>query len=140
MPWWDDAILASLYLRLFGTPSLTPGRTRPRRWPGSSPPLESADRGRGSWTCAAGRGGTRCPWRGPVTASPGLDRSTYLLEQAQDGRRRAGVDGRMGAGRDARALPWHEQFDACINLFTSFGYFEDEADNQQVLHQVCRRR
>ena len=39
---------------------------------------------------------------------------------------------------DMRRLPWAEQFDACINLFTAFGYFEDEAENQQVLHQVQR--
>jgi SAM-dependent methyltransferase len=37
-----------------------------------------------------------------------------------------------------RRLPWKEQFDACINLFTAFGYFDKEEENQQVLHQVHR--
>jgi SAM-dependent methyltransferase len=33
---------------------------------------------------------------------------------------------------------WAGQIDVCINLFTSFGYFEAEADNQEVLREVGR--
>jgi len=65
----------------------------------------------------------------------GLDRSTYLLEQAQ----RATVDAQVEihwVRGDMRWLPWHGEFDACINLFTAFGYFEEEAQNQQVLQEV----
>lgn len=42
----------------------------------------------------------------------------------------------MGAGGHALAA-LGERFDACLNLFTAFGYFENEAENEQVLHQVA---
>ena len=32
--------------------------------------------------------------------------------------------------------PYHKQFDAVFNLFTSFGYFEDEADNQKTIDAI----
>lgn len=37
---------------------------------------------------------------------------------------------------DMRDLPFENQFDGAINLFTSFGYFTDEGDNQRVLSSV----
>ena len=37
-----------------------------------------------------------------------------------------------------RWLPWQGRFDACVNMFTAFGYFGDEAENESVLHQVCK--
>ncbi len=32
--------------------------------------------------------------------------------------------------------PYDVQFDAVFNLFTSFGYFDDPADNQQTIHAI----
>ena len=32
--------------------------------------------------------------------------------------------------------PYHEQFDVIFNLFTSFGYFEDEADNFNTIKSI----
>jgi SAM-dependent methyltransferase len=65
----------------------------------------------------------------------GLDLSPFLLREA------AGDPGPL-AGRlvrgDMRVLPFHEcSFGAVINMFTSFGYFDD-ADNQRVLDEVAR--
>lgn len=37
---------------------------------------------------------------------------------------------------DMRAIPFENEFDAVINLFTSFGYFEREEDHLQVLKEV----
>jgi SAM-dependent methyltransferase len=37
---------------------------------------------------------------------------------------------------DMRALPFVEEFDAVIDVFTSFGYFRDPADNDAVLDAV----
>lgn len=34
------------------------------------------------------------------------------------------------------SLPYHQQFDAVFNLFTSFGYFEDEADNLNTIKAI----
>ena len=67
----------------------------------------------------------------------GLDRSTYLLGRAQQAAEEGGVEVQWVLG-DMRRLPWRGQFDACINLFTAFGYFDEEADNQQVLHEIYR--
>lgn len=40
---------------------------------------------------------------------------------------------------DMRALPFVDQtFDVVLNLFTSFGYFEKDEDNIQVLHEIQR--
>jgi len=33
--------------------------------------------------------------------------------------------------------PWDEKFDAIFNLFTSFGYFEDDQDNVRTLRSIC---
>jgi SAM-dependent methyltransferase len=37
---------------------------------------------------------------------------------------------------DMRALPFKKEFDAVINLFTSFGYFPNEKEDLQVLKGV----
>lgn len=37
---------------------------------------------------------------------------------------------------DMRHLPFKNTFDVVLNLFTSFGYFDDDEDNQQVIREV----
>lgn len=37
---------------------------------------------------------------------------------------------------DMRKLPFKNEFDAVINLFTSFGYFETDEENEKVLAQI----
>ncbi|MBD3285126.1 methyltransferase domain-containing protein [candidate division WOR-3 bacterium] len=40
---------------------------------------------------------------------------------------------------DMKDLPFtDESFDAVFNIFTSFGYFQDERDNQRVFNEVAR--
>ena len=34
---------------------------------------------------------------------------------------------------DMRNIPWEEEFDAVINMFTSFGYLESDEEDQKVL-------
>ena len=36
------------------------------------------------------------------------------------------------------AAPWTARFDAVINLFTSFGFFLDPADDARVIHEFAR--
>jgi SAM-dependent methyltransferase len=38
--------------------------------------------------------------------------------------------------QDMRAITFEETFDLCVNLFTSFGYFEDPADDLAALEAV----
>ena len=35
-----------------------------------------------------------------------------------------------------RDIPFVDEFHAVINIFTAFGYFETDAENELVLHQV----
>jgi SAM-dependent methyltransferase len=37
-----------------------------------------------------------------------------------------------------RSLPWSGAFDAVVNLFTSFGFFERERDNAGVIREVAQ--
>ncbi len=63
----------------------------------------------------------------------GLDLSAALLKIA----RREMPDAPC-VRADMRELPFApESFDLVVNLFTSFGYFEDDRENERVLVRVC---
>ena len=65
----------------------------------------------------------------------GVDRTRFLLKIARE-----------RAGRAAANVEWVEQdmreflrpaaFDLVLNVFTSFGYFEDQAENRRVLENI----
>jgi SAM-dependent methyltransferase len=67
----------------------------------------------------------------------GLDYSPYLLDRAR--RRGTGRTLRYVRG-DMRRLParWDGRFDAVVNLFTSFGFFLDAADDTRVIGEFAR--
>jgi SAM-dependent methyltransferase len=67
----------------------------------------------------------------------GLDYSEHLLERARE--RGTGPTLRYTRG-DMRRLParWTGRFDAVVNLFTSFGFFTDVADDAQVIAEFAR--
>ncbi|MBX9928338.1 MAG: methyltransferase domain-containing protein [Gemmatimonadaceae bacterium] len=78
---------------------------------------------------------------GPMAAAgfdmTGADLSRPLLAEA----RRHWTGKRLRFVRaDMRALParWDARFDAVLNLFTSFGFFDDPADDQRVLSEFAR--
>jgi ubiquinone/menaquinone biosynthesis C-methylase UbiE len=67
----------------------------------------------------------------------GVDVSPYHIELAETAAKEAGARVRLRQG-DMREIPCDAAvFDAVINMFTAFGYF-DEAGNQQVLDEVAR--
>lgn len=80
----------------------------------------------------------------------GLDYSRALLSVARDAAKAAGVpvraSARTGGGAlryrqgDMRRLPaeWRGRFDGVVNLFTSFGFFDDPADDADVIRGVAR--
>lgn len=39
--------------------------------------------------------------------------------------------------RDMRTLPYREKFDAVVNMFFSFGFFEEEAENEQAIRHFA---
>ncbi len=67
----------------------------------------------------------------------GLDYSEQLLGVART--RGTGPLLRYTRG-DMRALPkrWSERFDAVVNLFTSFGFFDNAAEDRRVLSEFAR--
>ncbi len=78
--------------------------------------------------CGAGRHTAALRRRGYRTL--GVDLSLTLLVRAEGLPRVAG---------DMRRLPFAaESFDWVLNFFTSFGYFESERENFQVLEEAVR--
>lgn len=67
----------------------------------------------------------------------GLDYSEHLLKLAR--KRGTGTSLRYTRG-DMRKLPsrWTARFDAVLNLFTSFGFFTDPADDLKVIREFAR--
>jgi SAM-dependent methyltransferase len=61
----------------------------------------------------------------------GIDYTPLFLEKARADAESRGVDVQYAHG-DMRELPWRDEFDALVNWFTSFGYFDDES-NSKVL-------
>ena len=85
--------------------------------------------------CGWGRHTIRLAQRGYVAT--GLDLSTYHIELARNASREAGVHVDWIEG-DMRRIPFPDaSFDAVINMFTAFGYFDDR-ENQDVLDEVAR--
>jgi SAM-dependent methyltransferase len=89
------------------------------------PPLRILD-----LPCGQGRHAIELARRGyDVT---GVDLSPFLLKVAEERAQADGVRVRWLAG-DMRQPIAGEQFDVVLNLFTSFGYFADEADDRKVV-------
>ncbi len=65
----------------------------------------------------------------------GVDRTAYFLGLAGDKAKEDGLDVEF-VQSDMRQFVSPERFDLAINLFTTFGYFEEAADNMKVLHNV----
>ncbi len=81
--------------------------------------------------CGQGRHSIELARRGfQVT---GLDLSEYLLDLARQRARAVGVKVEF-VRHDMRDLPWEGEFDAIMNLFTSFGYLESDEEDQRVLN------
>lgn len=71
----------------------------------------------------------------------GFDFSQYLLDIAQQKGQAANIEVSFVRG-DMRHLPFNNGFDAIINIFTSFGYFENVEEDLAVLkgvHQGLKR-
>ena len=66
----------------------------------------------------------------------GVDFSDRALRLARRRAQRAGLPVRW-LKRDMRRIAFREEFDAVVNVFTSFGYFESDAENEDVLRRVA---
>jgi len=85
--------------------------------------------------CGAGRHAIELAKRGYEVV--GVDLSEALLKEARAAARRERAKVAFVRG-DMRLLPYVREFDAVINMFTSFGYFETVAEDLKVLRRVAR--
>lgn len=67
----------------------------------------------------------------------GYDLSAVFLDRARAEADAQGASVRWTQG-DMRALPFDAEFDAVINIFTAFGYFEDPEDDLKTLRGIRR--
>lgn len=65
----------------------------------------------------------------------GIDLSTILLREAKKNDTEQQIE---FIKADMRSLPITRQFDAIVNLFSSFGYFETDEEHLQVLQEMRR--
>ncbi|MGZ3646948.1 MAG: class I SAM-dependent methyltransferase [Ktedonobacteraceae bacterium] len=67
----------------------------------------------------------------------GQDLSEVFLHEAEKEAMAKGVQVHWLHG-DMRNIPFKSEFDAVINIFTAFGYLENQDEDQQVLKQVYK--
>ncbi len=67
----------------------------------------------------------------------GLDYSNVYIEKAKEKAEKEGVSVEFIQG-DMRNLPYEDEFDCVLCLYTSFGYFEREEDHRRVIEGVHR--
>lgn len=67
----------------------------------------------------------------------GLDLNAAYLEMAQESARASNVTLNTIAA-DMRQIPFQDEFDAIVNMYSSFGYFESEAEDLNVLRSAAK--
>jgi ubiquinone/menaquinone biosynthesis C-methylase UbiE len=65
----------------------------------------------------------------------GVDLSTYMLNHCREALKAAGVHSCL-VQSDMREINFLSEFDGIINMFTSFGYLESDAEDQKALNKV----
>lgn len=83
--------------------------------------------------CGYGRHSINLAQRGYQVV--GLDLSEVFLHRAKEEAKAHSVQIQW-IHKDMRDIPFESMFDAVINIFTAFGYFENEDENQKVFQQV----
>jgi len=95
-----------------------------------SPPAAILDVG-----CGFGRHAMELAARGYVVT--GLDLSAELLAKARQMAGERGVTVKW-VKKDMRQMDFDAEFDAVVCLYTSFGYFETEEENLEVLRRISK--
>lgn len=84
--------------------------------------------------CGTGRHALRLARKGASVL--GVDITEEYLKEAR--RKGARVPNARFVRGDMRRIPLQGEFDAAVNLWTSFGYFDDPADDMKVLRGIAR--
>jgi len=89
----------------------------------------------GDFPCGPGRHSRSFALKGAIVT--GIDLSPFMVRRARETVAGLSPEPRI-LRADLRALPLVPQFDLVANLFTSFGYFEDEIENETVFGELAR--
>jgi SAM-dependent methyltransferase len=132
--WYDSFFRSAEWLAIAQTAD-DEERTRTQvdfvvEWLGLGPDARVLD-----LACGHGRHAVELARRGLRVT--GLDISEPSLAIARERAAAQSVELELVAG-DMRELPWRDEFDAVLNMWTAFGYFADEADDARVLAAVRR--
>lgn len=95
------------------------------KWAGFEPPIDVLD-----LPCGMGRHSLEFARRGCRVT--GVDRTPRYLEKARQQAAKKGLDITF-IQADMRDFRCEQAYDLVINLYTSFGYFEDQGDDREVL-------
>ena len=129
---WNARNFGGLYPQIYALDHLTAGQVDGvERMLGLAPGTRILD-----VCCGYGRHALELGRRG-YRHVVGVDVSRPLLARA---RRAARAEGLRVTFRqaDMRRLPFRRSFDVALNLFTSFGYIADEAEDQAALRAMAR--
>lgn len=130
-PWYQD-LFSDVYLRAWA-PLFSPERTA-QQVEGIIK-LLNLPSGSSILDLACGYGRIAIPLAQHGYRVTGLDLSKQLLDRGKSDTSAAGVQIRF-IHSDMREIPFEDEFDAVINIFTSFGYLETEHEDLKVLREV----
>ncbi|MDP3795144.1 MAG: class I SAM-dependent methyltransferase [bacterium] len=85
--------------------------------------------------CGHGRHSVELARRGYEVT--GQDLNGFFIEEARKAAKRTKVQVRWRKG-DMRELPFEDEFDLALNLFTAFGYLESDEEDQKALDAVAK--
>lgn len=129
---WYKTFFGEDYLHIY-EPVLTPDRTR--REVDGIVNLLALPEGSSILDLCCGHGRHAIPLAQRGYQVTGQDLSDVFLREAEKEAQAQGVLVHWVHG-DMRNIPFENEFDAVINIFTAFGYLEDQGEDQKVLQQV----
>src|SRR2546426_9095666 len=132
---WYKAFFGEDYLHIY-EPVLTPDRTQ--REVDGIVSLLALSQGSSILDLCCGHGRHAIPLAQRGFQVTGQDLSEVFLREAEKEAQAQSVHVQWLHG-DMRNIPFENEFDAAINIFTAFGYLEDQGEDQKVLQQVSKR-
>ena len=131
---WYKTFFGDDYLRIY-EPILTPERTQ--RDVDGIVNLLALPQGSSILDLCCGHGRHAIPLAQRGYMVTGLDLSEVFLREAEKEALAKAVHVDF-LHADMRNIPFENEFDAVINIFTAFGYLENQDEDQQVLNQVYK--
>jgi SAM-dependent methyltransferase len=131
---WYKTFFGEDYLHIY-EPVLTPERTR--REVDGIVNLLGLPQGSSILDLCCGHGRHAIPLAQRGYKVTGQDLSEIFLCEAEKEAQAQGVHVHW-LQSDMRNIAFENEFDAAINIFTAFGYLEDQGEDQKVLQQVCK--